>query len=200
LSWRWYNNIPTLKGIYQFQTEHKGIPFKEEFNLEFFFPPDYPDNLPLVKEIGGKIPAAFHHFSDGSLCLCAPTEQYIVFSKNPTLENYMKNLVNPFLLGWLWYQKYNEMLWGERAHGLLGLLESYQELLNIKDKQYVLPFMYKYIRNELFSRQECPCGTKLPFRKCHRKIMHRLENHLPKELLRNDFREIFRRLKNEGYF
>jgi hypothetical protein len=187
LSWRWNNDIPILRGIYQFQTEYKGIVFKENFNLEFFFPRTYPDDLPAVKEIDNKIPSTFHHFTDGSLCLCAPVEQYMIFSKTPTLENYIRNLLNPYLLGWLWYQRFNEMPWGERTHWLIGLLESYQELLNIKEKQYVLPFMYRYVRNELFQWQECPCGSGLPFKKCHRNLLNRLENRLPKGQLVHDF-------------
>jgi hypothetical protein len=90
-------------------------------------------------------------------------------------------------MGWLWYQRFNEMPWGERNHGLIGLLESYQELLKIKDIRSVSFFMYKYIKNELFQRQECPCGSGLPFRKCHRNLLNRLENRLPKGQLVHDF-------------
>ena len=49
MSWRWYNDIPVLKGAYQFKTEYREVPFQDSFNLEFYFPPDYPENLPLVK-------------------------------------------------------------------------------------------------------------------------------------------------------
>lgn len=190
LSWRWNNDIPMLKGIYQFQTEYKDISFKEYFHLEFFFPQTYPDDLPTVKEIDDKIPSTFHHFTDGSLCLCTPVEQYLVFSKVPTLENYIKSLLNPYLLGWLWYLRFNEMPWGDRSHGRLGLLESYQELFNITNKQFFLNFICKYIRNELFQRKECPCGSGLPFKKCHRNLIIRLENCLPKGQLSHDFIKI----------
>jgi hypothetical protein len=192
LSWHWNDDVPILKGVYQFQTEYKGISFKDNFHLEFFFPQTYPDDLPTVKEIDSKIPSTFHHFIDGSLCLCTPAEQYMIFSRAPRLENYIRNLLNPYLLGWLWYQQFNEMPWGERAHGLSGLLESYQELLNIKNWQCLLDFMYKYIRNELFQRQKCPCGSGLPFKKCHRNLIIRLENCLPNGQLSRDFINIFR--------
>jgi hypothetical protein len=195
LSWQWNNDIPILKGIYQFQTEYKGISFKDNFHLEFFFPQSYPDDLPTVKEIDSKISPTFHHFTNGSLCLCAPAEQYMIFSRVPTLENYIRNLLNPYLLGWLWYQRFNEMPWGERSHGFSGLLESYQELLNIKNRQCLLNFMYKYIRNELFQRQECPCGSGLLFKKCHRNLIIRLENCLPNGQLSRDFINIFLRIK-----
>jgi hypothetical protein len=106
-----------------------------------------------------------------------------IFSRVPRLENYIRNLLNPYLLGWLWYQQFNEMPWGERTHGLSGLVESYQELLNIKNRQCLLDFMYKYIRKKLFQRQDCPCGSGLPFKKCHKNLIIRLENCLPDEQL-----------------
>jgi hypothetical protein len=195
LSWRWHDDFPVLKGDYHFGTEYRGISFQDTFNLEFNFPPDYPENLPVVKEIDNKIPNLFHRFTDGSLCLCTTAEQYLIFSKQPTLENYIKNLVNPYLLSWLWYQRFNEMPWGERSHGGRGLLESYQELLQISDQQCVIIFMVKFVKNEIYQKQECPCGSGLPFKKCHRNILFQLQNYLPKGQMILDFIKIIGGLK-----
>jgi hypothetical protein len=190
LSWRWHDDVPILKGIYQFKTEYRGIPFQDSFNLKFNFPQNYPENIPLVNELDKKIPDKFHHFTNGNLCLCTPLEQWLVFSKEPTLENYIKNLLNPYLLSWLWYDKFNEMPWGERSHGVMGLVQSYQEKLNINDLEHTILFMVKFIKNEMYQRQDCPCGSGLPFRKCHKKIINRLENQLPQDQLRIDFYSI----------
>ena len=194
LSWRWQDDVPILKGIYHFNTEYRGIVFQDSFNLEFIFPQNYPENIPLVKELDKKIPDKFHHLINGYLCLCTPLEQWLIFSKRPTLENYIKNLLNPYLLSWLWYDKYNEMPWGERCHGPMGLVQSYQEILNIKDLDHTILFMIKFLRNEIYQRQECPCGSGLPFRKCHKTIINRLANQLPQGQLRADFISILRRM------
>jgi hypothetical protein len=190
LSWRWYNDIPALKGTYHFSKDYRGENFKDTFNLEINFPPDYPEKSPLVKELDSKIPATFHRNPDGCLCLCAPAEQYLVFSKEPTLENYIKNLLDPYLLSWLWYERFNEMPWGERSHGSIGLLESYQELMGLINSKETAFLITKFITNKIGRNDICPCGSGLSFKKCHRKIIFKLENSLPKEQLIHDFNHI----------
>jgi len=192
LSWRWYDDVPILKGIYHFQINYRGIPFQDSFNLEFYFPHDYPENLPLVKELDNKIPKEFHHFTDGSLCLCTPAEQWLIFSKNPTLENYIKNLVNPYLLCWLWYEKFNEMPWGERQHGPVGIIESYQDLLKLNNPEQTLHFLKILFFNEIDSRGYCPCGSGLSFRKCHKTAITKVTNRLPMDYIKKDFITILR--------
>jgi len=190
LSWRWYNDIPILKGIYRFKIEYKGIPFQDNFNLVFFFPPDYPETPPLVSELDNKIPATFHHYSNGGLCLCAPVEQYLIFSKDPTLENFIYNLLNPYLLSWLWYERYHETPWGERRHGPMGIAESYQELLKLNDFRHTVFFMGKFLMNNPDRNDDCPCDSGYSYKKCHRKTIIKLENCLPKGQLNYDFKNI----------
>lgn len=190
LAWRWHNDIPVLKGIYHFEEEFRGEFFEDEFNLEINFPSDYPDKLPLVKEIDNKIPNTFHHFVNGYLCLCTPVEQHLIFAKEPTLKNFINNLLNPYLLSWLWYQRFNKMPWGERRHGSIGIVESYQELLKLNDFQQTILFIMEFTMNKIDRNDDCPCGSGFSFKKCHRKIIINLENSLPREQLANDFNNI----------
>lgn len=167
---------------------------KDTFKLKFDFPIDYPNSLPLVTETGGKIDPSFHHYTSGGLCLCATTEQYMVFSKDPTLKNYIENLVNPYLVSWLWYKRFGVMPWGERVHGPQGLFDSYKELLKIDDPYRVLPFLQKIVYNAINQREDCPCGSGISFRHCHKKIINRLLLHIPHELIASDFTNLIRRV------
>ena len=143
-----------------------------------------------MKELDNKIPATFHHFTNGVLCLCAPVEQQLIFSKKPTLENYIKNLVNPYLLSWLWYEKFNEMPWGERQHGPVGIIESYQYLFKLENPQQTIYFLKKFLMNEIDNRGECPCGSGLPFRKCHKTVVMKVTNRLPMDYIIHDLLNI----------
>jgi hypothetical protein len=187
LSWQWHNDIPILKGTYHFEEEYRDEYFKDSFKLEIYFPPDYPEKTPLVKELDNKIPSTFHRNPDGCLCLCTPVEQCLVFSKEPTLENFIKNLLNPYLLCWLWYQRKNKMPWGERKHGIMGLIESYQELLKLIDIKHTIQFMVEFIKNRIHHTQNCPCGSGLSFKRCHGNIILELENNLSRGQLIHDF-------------
>lgn len=190
LSWRWHNDIPILKGRYQFNTEFRGILFQDSFILEFNFPPDYPERLPLVKEVDYKIPKTFHRLKHEYLCLCTFSEQWLIFSKEPTLDNYIRNLLNPYLLSWLWFVRFNEMPWGERRHGSIGLVESYQDLLKTKSIQQTIFLMKKAIMDGVGRQDKCPCGSGLSFKKCHQKIIQRLVNSLPEGQMAYDFKNI----------
>ena len=199
LSWRWYNDIPLLKGIYHFKTEYRGVPLQDSFNLEFNFPVDYPDKPPLVRELDNKIPALFHRNPDGYLCLCTPVEQHLTFLQEPTLESFILNLLNPYLISWLWYDSFSEMPWGERRHGSMGLVESYRDLLKLKDIRHTISFMLEYVRNKIHHKENCPCGSGLSFKKCHGNIVSKYEDSLPKGQLIYDFVYIVGGL-NEKYF
>jgi len=187
LSWRWYNDIPVLKGVYHFKTEYRSISFQDSFNLEFNFPINYPEKPPNVKELDYKIPNTFHRFTNGYLCLCAPVEQQIIFSQDPTLENFILNILNPYLLSWLWYNRFNEMPWGEREHGILGLIESYRDLLKLNDIRHTISFMRGFVNNKIHNKEYCPCGSGRLFRKCHGNIVYKYECSLPKDQLIRDF-------------
>ena len=191
LSWRWYNDVPILKGNYQFKTVYRGEPFQDNFNLEFHFPPNYPDNIPIVKELDYKIPITFHKFTDNSLCLGTPSEQCLIFSEEPTIDNFIKNLVNPYLLSWLWYKRFNEMPWGEYEHGAIGLLKSYQKLFKLTNPKNIIYFLKRIVFDNLSRMDDCPCGSGIPFKKCHYKIVINFINKLSKEHLMHDYKFIF---------
>jgi hypothetical protein len=151
------------------------------------FRQDYPNSIPIVRETGGKIPSDFHRYMGGGLCLGATPELYTIFTKRPTLENYIDNLVDPYLFGWLYYQQYGEMPWGERNHGAKGLIESYKELLHIEKDENAMVLLRQIAANAIKQREICPCGSGLPFRKCHKKLVQRLSVNIPQGVFFQDF-------------
>ncbi|GHT78499.1 hypothetical protein FACS1894130_05180 [Spirochaetia bacterium] len=199
LSWRWKNDIPLLQGKYQFHRRYKDIEYKDIFELELTFLNDYPDSIPIVKEIGGRIPPDFHRNMDGELCLTTPAELYGIFSKEPTLENYIENLVDPYLFGWLYYQQFKIMPWGERKHGAKGLIESYKELLHIEKDANTIVLLRQIAANTIKQRELCPCGSGIPFRKCHKKQVQRLLINIPQKILIQDCLTIIGEKKHETH-
>jgi hypothetical protein len=197
LKWRWENEIPVLKGCFRFHTIHRKVELQDTFNLIFRFPQNYPVEPPLVIEVDGKIAKGYHHYSNGTLCLAAPAEYNIVFAKTPTLENFILDLLNPYLAGWIWHKQFGDMPWGERSHGWTGLCESYQELLKIGNKENVIPFLKQLAKGEIPQRVGCPCGSGKPYRNCHKKIVNRLSVHITKEQIVSDYRTILLGIRSE---
>lgn len=187
LKWRWEHDVPVLKGKYHFSTLYKGVELKDTFNLRFHFPQDYPETPPYVEELDNNIPAKFHHYSNGTLCLCVPVEYLSIFLRSPTLSNFINNLLNPYLTSWLWYKQFGEMPWGERSHGAIGLCEFYAELLKIRNLPTLLPFLEKIILGDIPQRANCPCGSGVPYRNCHKKIVNKFLLRIPISNIREDY-------------
>jgi hypothetical protein len=99
----------------------------------------------------------------------------------------MINLLNPYLYSWLWFSKYGKMPWGERSHGLVGLCESYQDMLKITDKTKVIPFLKLITTNQIRPRAGCPCGSGQPYRKCHKKLVDKLLNSKTRGQIFHDY-------------
>jgi hypothetical protein len=114
----------------------------------------------------------------------------MIFAKAPTLENFIHNLLNPYLAGWLWHKQFGKMPWGERSHGWVGLCESYQALFKIDGKENVIPFLEQLVKGEIHQRAGCPCGSGKPYRNCHKKIINRIFAHISQKQIIFDYQTI----------
>ncbi|MDR2407676.1 MAG: hypothetical protein LBE13_06160 [Bacteroidales bacterium] len=122
--------------------------------------------------------------------VAAPAEYRMIFAKAPTLENFIHNLLNPYLAGWLWHKQFGKMPWGERSHGWVGLCESYQALFKIDGKENVIPFLEQLVKGEIHQRAGCPCGSGKPYRNCHKKIINRIFAHISQKQIIFDYQTI----------
>lgn len=83
-----------LLGYLYFKAGYKSYPNLEDgFHVDIFIPSTYPHDIPLVKEVGGRIPDSFHRNSDGALCLGLPIQVKRKFLTKPTLLNFI-NIVS----------------------------------------------------------------------------------------------------------
>ncbi|MBT2292132.1 hypothetical protein J7E73_23955 [Paenibacillus albidus] len=157
-----------IRGTLEFRAEFMGEEVKESFLIEIELLTTYPQSLPIVKELGGRIPASFHRFNDGSLCLGAPLALRISFSKAPTLLGFIKELVIPYLYTFSYYKTNNhEFPYGELEHGAKGIFKYYKELFQVDSDGRVLEILYRLSFNKIRGHLPCPCGSKFRARDCH---------------------------------
>jgi hypothetical protein len=116
--------------------------------------------------------------------------------RNPTLEGFIKDLLNPYLTSWLWYKQFGEMPWGERSHGGKGLCEFYAEYLKIRNPSALLLIREKIIRGNILQRANCPCGSSIPYRNCHKKIVNKFLIKIPISNIRADYHFIIQEIKD----
>lgn len=173
---------------------------RDSYNVEVLFDEPRPayTTLPAVKELDGRIkkseelhgianPSDMHITPEGLMCLCAPPEESDLLPNGFVLDQYISELLVPFLYAQSFFEEHGVWPWGTRSHGFLGVLESY--LYMSESKKEVDPLKatetfnslmkassdngMKWIRKALAAddpprgHAPCPCGSAKPFRTCH---------------------------------
>lgn len=161
-----------LKGIYEFQAVFEDKPtIHDEYSIHIEIPKDFPIHLPIVKEIGGKIPANFdnHINPDGSICLGSPINLMKKIYSNLTLNTFAKKCITPYLYAMSYKSKYGgDLIFGELSHGVMGLFEDYKEIFNVKSEEAVFRTLDILASKEREANKKiCPCGCNRRSGKCN---------------------------------
>ena len=177
-----------LSGILFFEAEPNGlVPITGSFGIEMLIPEIYPDDLPKIRETGGRIDGNYHHvFTNGTLCLGVPVEMRRLFAQEPSLLGFVNKLVVPYLYGYCYWKKYGEHPFGEQKHNGEGIIQYYIEKMNLNDEVSALScicFLYEYGYQ---GHYECPCGSGCKARKCHGQVLHDLHQHHTSHTLYHD--------------
>lgn len=142
----------------------------DRYQLEIELPDDYPNSLPLVWETGGRIPWELdrHVLPIGALCLGVPLRLGIALKGRFDIESILEIPVRNFLIGNSLVERGEDWPHGDRAHGVAGILEEFDELIGTDDKMRVSRFLLDVLQGKIRGHWPCPCGSGLVLRKCHR--------------------------------
>lgn len=193
------NNIRLHGSILVFRTVND-FTHHETYTLDIVIPINSTD-LPYVIDSGKQIADTYHHFYPTSrkLCLETDTRIRIRFINGFNLVEWMDEFVEPYFVYYKYYQQYDSFPTGERQHGCVGILETYQDLFhtsNIKEAFWIM----SYIKDSHYNgHHPCPCGCQKYIRKCHGKWILPFYNDLRmKELLLSDLTIIYEELENNA--
>jgi hypothetical protein len=140
-----------------------------EYRVDVVLPDNYPGELPVVRELDGKIPreAEFHvNPADGTLCVVLPDEFWLEHD-TCDLGAFLAGPLHTFFLGVLHYARFGEWPFGEHAHGSQGSFEFYCELIGTSDRAEVLRYLGALGKLYPKGHWKCPCGSGKRLRKCH---------------------------------
>lgn len=138
-----------------------------EYDIEILIPKKYPNKIPTVKEISGKILHTFHTNGDGTLCLGSNLDVRHKFSTKPTLLGFVEYLVEPYLFAHTYFKKYEKMPFGELNHGANGVLQYYNSLFEVNDYETVMKILHFLCKYGFRGHHKCCCGSEKKFRDCH---------------------------------
>ncbi len=179
-----------VRGMVRFCIDHGGRTYRDGYEVEIAIPRDYPDSMPTAKETAGAIPVDFHHFAkSGNLCLAAPVELMRVFTQDRTLSCFISRLLLPYPFSYTYYRDHDDLPHGELSHGLLGLLEYYQEFFGVGPIT-TMKLLKLLADTSAPPLMPCPCGNGRKLQDCHAPKLLELQPLLPPGHFETDLREM----------
>jgi hypothetical protein len=171
------------------------------YQLEIEFKEDYPESLPVVREIARRIPKlADRHVnpSDGSLCLGVPDSFYMDGTAKAPFTTFLEGPVRTFLLGNSMVEQGLGWPFGEWGHGAKGILEYYSQLFSLSDLGVIAHLVFCALEPCIKGHVACPCKSGKNFRRCHSEMVRKVESRVPISVLRNACIAILSETHNSG--
>ncbi len=191
LNIQWEKDQLFVQGDYKFSRKYNGIICTDTFFLRIEISTLFPEELPIVHEIGNKIPKEYHKNSSTALCLGTDVELYQIFYQDKKFSTFMNKILNPYLYRWLYISTYNSEPWKDRPHGNNGIIESYAEILGIdKAPETVLQFLYILANENARINTKCPCGSGKKTKCCHMHILNKLMKYVPNKIFKHDYKNL----------
>jgi len=149
---------------------------------------DYPYSFPDLYETKGMIAYEedMHMYKDGRCCVAIMQEEEIRAKKGITLKEFLKEFTIPFFANQLYYKNCNSWANGDYKHGLEGILQYYQELLNEVSLEKVISELNNVLVVNQKGFEKCFCGSGKKYKKCHRNTHLELKK-LPKNRVKLDY-------------
>lgn len=175
-------DLVLIKGTFPVAYEGQVI---DRFQVEIWLPSDYPDSVPLVREVGGRIPRILnrHVFSaEGDVCVFLLDERQEVCPPGTSLIDYLDGPVRNYFLGQSLVELGQPWPFGEHSHGNKGRLEYYQNLFETKDISVISQYLECLKKSKIKGHWICPCGSGKIIRRCHSDKLFSLRKKISPEI------------------
>ena len=175
----------SIAGNLEFSAQARGQKLIfDRYEISISVPPDYPRDIPSVRETAMRIPRNFHRSDTGHLCLGSPTRLRLILAETPSLLSFVERCLIPYLYGYSIVESGGTLPFGELSHGAHGLrddLASMIGVINIPDdnNQVLLGFVRLLaMKKRKANKRPCPCGTGIPLGRCHNRNLNVLRDKL----------------------
>jgi hypothetical protein len=154
----------------------------DQFSIEIELPRYDPNDLPVLREIGGRIPRTQdNHINvpSGEVCLFVPDERWRIYPRGSTLLDFLNGPLRNYFIGYSLFELGEPWPFGQRSHGAEGIFEYYSELLGTDDRRVVIRYLECMSKPTLKGHWECPCGSGKRIRNCHQTTLNDLRLKIP---------------------
>ena len=148
-----------------------GFTVDRSYNVEVIVPINSYE-LPFVVDLDGAIDDSFvHRYKNGQLCLETDTTVRWRFVDGFNLSEWVDEYVEPYFFSYEYYRRFGCFPFGERPHGLEGVLNTYQDILHEPDLKKVISLMAYCVDKRYRGHVSCPCGSGKKLRCCHGNVL-----------------------------
>jgi hypothetical protein len=143
----------------------------DSYFIKIVVPIGYPYAFPELFETSNKFPHVEdrHANIEGNCCLCSLQEEDIISQKGISMCDFIHRYVIPFLANQIYYDLIGTWANGEYKHGYDGILQYYQELLEMADLKKVYDLITLLKTNTFQRNDNCYCGENKKIKYCHLK-------------------------------
>ena len=165
----------------------------DRFLIEILFPENYPKGVPVVREIGGRLPwdrARHVNPEDGSACLFIRDERWRAWPVGSSFRSFLDVPVRNYFLGQSFVEMGLPWPFGQWEHGEIGVEEFYKELLATDDLSVVQAYLECLSAKKLKDHWACPCGSGRRIMQCHWKRVTELRKQISRENAQSSLADI----------
>lgn len=180
----------TIRG--SFPVRHQGEEF-DRYAITVAFPPDYPDSLPTVREVGGRIPwVGDHHvYTNGVACVILPEARWWEFPPHTRFFEYLRGPLHNYFLGQTVVSSGQPWPFGEHRHGLNGIMDFYAEQLGTTESRLIIRLLESVASGVCRGHLPCPCESGITTRRCHPRLIA-LAQKMPPWAVRKSLNYIYK--------
>ena len=186
-----------VAGVIQFSRIFNDFPITKIVQLEITIPIEQ-ECFPCVKDIGGDIDIQYpHKYLSGMLCLATEIDMKLHFRNGFDLLQWMADFVEPYYYSHDYYQRFRCYPFGDRAHGYVGIIQSYCDWFSTQKVDIVMPILRHIETNDNYRGHHlCFCGSGKKMRDCHgQKILPFYQYSSLREQLKKDLSNLRKELK-----
>ena len=156
-----------ISGVIEVYRSACGYTLQKDYSIEVIFPLNN-EEFPTIRETNNQIASDYpHRYEDGILCLETNTAFRMRFIEGFDFVAWMSEYVEPYFFSYEFYTRFGSLPFGERPHGLNGIIHTYQELFHTDDFVKACSLI-RYVAEEVYrGHAPCPCGSEIRLRKCH---------------------------------
>lgn len=166
----------------------------DRYSIEIELPTDFPASLPIVREVGGRIPCIQDrhiNLMDRTACVLLPDERWRVWPEGSPLLDYINNPLRNFFLGQSLVELGEPWPFGQWGHGDEGILQYYGDLLSSDNMKAIMGFLAYLAGEKVKGHWQCPCQSGKRLRNCHMEKVKELREKIPRKYVQVSLQRLY---------